>query len=61
MSKIENIIYGSMKNKITATDLIRERSNKDFDAEKGDGLVSVLDKPYITRFREACDFVQNDP
>ena len=42
MKNKEKVVYGSIKNKITATDLVNERANKDFDDAKGDGILSVL-------------------
>jgi len=38
MDKKENIIYGSIKRKIVSSDLIYERSQRDFDNENGEVL-----------------------
>ena len=38
MDKKENIIYGSIKRKIVSSDLIYERSHRDFDHENGEVL-----------------------
>lgn len=42
MSKQE-IIDGSMKNKITSSDLINERNNRDFDISQGNPYRAILD------------------
>ena len=33
--KKSNIVYGSVKNKIVASDLVDERKNRDFDLKDG--------------------------
>jgi len=42
MSKQE-IVYGSIKNKIVSSDLINERNNRDFDISKGNPYKAILD------------------
>lgn len=42
MSK-ESIVYGSIKRKIVASDLLKERANKDFDDEGGEAINKYID------------------
>ena len=57
----EKVVYGSIKNKVTASDLIKERANCDFDPNYGKGMMAIADEHYRQRFVEAVEFTQNDP
>mmetsp|Transcript_18121 Transcript_18121/g.30956 ORF Transcript_18121/g.30956 Transcript_18121/m.30956 type:complete len:84 (+) Transcript_18121:40-291(+) len=55
------VVYGSIKNKVVATDLLEERAKKDFDEKVGGGLVSLIDKECHDRYKEAVEFTSSDP
>ena len=59
MSKQE-VIYGSMKNKITSSDLINERNNCDFDI-KVNPYRAILDQNYLKSQIVNFEMMRDDP
>ena len=59
MSK-EEIVDGSMKNKITSSDLLNERKNRDFDISTNP-FFEILDKGYLKSQENNWEMIKNDP
>jgi hypothetical protein len=59
MSK-EEIVDGSMKNKITSSDLLNERKNRDFDISTNP-FIEILDKGYLKSQENNWEMIKNDP
>ena len=57
MSQLTKIIQGSWKNKITSSDLLKERANKNFEGS----FEEILDKTVLDRIHEVLAFGESHP
>ena len=54
---MSKIIHGSIKNKITSSDLIEERAKKDFTGS----FLDLYHQPTLNRTKESYAFMESDP
>ena len=61
MKSNSGIIYGSVKNKIVASDLIEERNNRDFEIKGGLLYKNIDFYANFDQLQEFDKFMENDP